>query len=58
MGNYASSDHPQCSVREIFRKLKCVVVCCGGKLYIENSEIDGPTKKSIEEYSEETENTN
>ena len=58
MGNCTSTDDPPCSIREIFRKLRCVVVCCGGTLTIENSEIDGPTEIPIEECSEHTENAN
>ena len=56
MGNCSSVDPSLCSVSEIFRKLKCVVVCCGGKLSIANSEIDGPTENPVEECSEQTEN--
>ena len=58
MGNCTSTDPPQCLVRELFRKLKCVLVCCGGKLTITNSEIDGPTEIQIEECDEQTEYTN
>ena len=58
MGNSTSEDSPQCLERELFRKLKCVLVCCGGKLSITNSEIDGPTEIQIEECDEQTEYTN
>ena len=54
MGSCVSSDPPLCSVRESFRKLRCVFACCGGKINIENSEIDGQTEAPIER--EETEN--
>ena len=58
MGNCTPIDPPQCLVRELFRKLKCVLVYCGGELTITNSEIDGPAEIQIEECNEQTEFAN
>ena len=32
---------PQISLRNIFRKIHCISACCGGKIVIQASDIDG-----------------
>jgi hypothetical protein len=32
---------PQISLRNIFRKVRCISACCGGKIVIQASDIDG-----------------
>ena len=32
---------PQISLRNIFRKIRCIFACCGGKIVIQASDIDG-----------------
>ena len=32
---------PEISLRNIFRKVRCISACCGGKIIIQDSDIDG-----------------
>ena len=48
MDNPGLTDQPLCSVRAILRKLKCIVVYCGGTFEIDDSP-QTPTKKSTED---------
>ena len=32
---------PSLSLENILRKVRCVLACCGGKVIIQNSELDG-----------------
>ena len=32
---------PKISLRNIFRRIRCISACCGGKIVIQASDIDG-----------------
>ena len=32
---------PQITLRNIFRRIRCISACCGGKIVIQASDIDG-----------------
>ena len=32
---------PQISLRNIFRRIRCISACCGGKIVIQASDIEG-----------------
>jgi hypothetical protein len=32
---------PQISLRNIFRKVRCISACCGAKIVVQTSDIDG-----------------
>ena len=32
---------PEISLRNIFRKVRCISACCGGKIIIQDSDNDG-----------------
>ena len=36
---------PEISLRNIFRKVRCISACCGGKIIIQDSDIDGREQK-------------
>jgi hypothetical protein len=40
---------PEISLRNIFRKVRCISACCGGKIVIQASDIDG---RKVPEYGQ------